>query len=223
MRRDRLAEVLLSLVGPADRVASAVGDLMEESASRGGVWFWRSLTRLWLSLLGRDLLAAPLTMAVSAVAAWFLYMAVSLVLGFAVYVAVTLAWGMAYVLTHHTGFELLADVLRLRFDWPPIPDWAVYLVQAAVLFALSPFQIGRGSARFWRGHEVSLALVMLIVWTAMARVVPLVGIGISARPSMVPVMVMFVLAGALFERFRPIIATYALRDHTRRARGHDYR
>jgi hypothetical protein len=36
----------------------------------------------------------------------------------------------------------------------------------------------------------------------MAAFVPLVGIGISARPAMVPVMVMFVLAGALFERFR---------------------
>jgi hypothetical protein len=37
----------------------------------------------------------------------------------------------------------------------------------------------------------------------MAAFVPLVGIGISARPTMVPLMVTFVLAGALFERFRP--------------------
>jgi hypothetical protein len=40
MRKDRLAETLLSLVGPADRVASTVGDLMEEQRERGPVWFW---------------------------------------------------------------------------------------------------------------------------------------------------------------------------------------
>jgi hypothetical protein len=43
---------------------------------------------------------------------------------------------------------------------------------------------------------------MLVVWTGMAAFVPLVGVGISARPAMVPMMVMFVLAGALLERFR---------------------
>jgi hypothetical protein len=36
----------------------------------------------------------------------------------------------------------------------------------------------------------------------MAAFVPLVGIGITAPPAMVPVMVTFVLAGALLERFR---------------------
>jgi len=53
---------------------------------------------------------------------------------------------------------------------------------------------------------VSLAVGMLIVWTLMATFVPLVGVGIAARPVMVPMMVIFVLAGALFERFRPALA-----------------
>ena len=202
MRRDNLAETLLSLVGSADRARSAVGDLLEEAGARRSVWFWRSVTRLWVAMLGRDLLTAPLAMAVSCAAAWFVYMLVSVVLAFTVYVAVTLAWGTAYVFANHTGLELLTDALRIRLDWPPIPDAATYVVQAAVLFAIAPFQIGRSSRYFWRGHEVSLAVVMLIVWSAMATVVPLVGVGISARPAMVPVMVMFVLAGALFERFR---------------------
>lgn len=206
MHRGRLAETLLSLVGPADRAASAVGDLVEEATGRGSVWFWLSATRLWLSLLGRDLVAAPLAKAVSCVVAWFLYMALSVVLGLVGYVAVTVLWGMAYVVAHHTGFELLADALRIRFDWPPIPDWATYAIQAAVLFALAPAQIGRGSTRFWHGHEVSLAIVMLVVWTAMSTFVPVVGIGIRVSPSMVPVMVMFFLVGALYERFRPAAA-----------------
>jgi hypothetical protein len=201
MRRGRLAEVLLSLVGPADRAASAVGDLMEETNRRGTVWFWRSLMRLWLSMLGRDLLVA-----LSCVAAWFFYMLLSLVVAFAGYVAVTLAWGLAYVFTHHTGLELLTEVLRLRFDWPSIPAWATYVIQAAALFAIAPFQLGRASRRLWRDHELSLAVVMLIVWTAMAWLVPFVAVGVSARPMMVPVMVMFVLAGAMFERFRSVPA-----------------
>lgn len=37
----------------------------------------------------------------------------------------------------------------------------------------------------------------------MAAFVPLVGIGITARPTLVPLVATFVLAGALFERFRP--------------------
>ena len=201
MRKADVAETLLSLVGSAERARSFVGDLMEER-ERGRVWFWRSVTRLWLALLGRDLLSAPLTMAISCVIAWFLYMLLSAVLAVAGYVVVTLAWGIAYVSNHHTGLELLTDLLRIRFSWPPIPDVATYLIQAVVLFVIAPFHIGRGSARFWRGHEVSLAIVMLGVWTGMAVFVPLVGVGISARPAMVPVMVTFVLAGALLERFR---------------------
>lgn len=201
MRKADVAETLLSLVGSAERARSFVGDLMEES-DRGRVWFWRAVTRLWLAMLGRDLLTAPLAMAISCVAAWFLYMLLSAVLALAAYVVVTLAWGMAYVLNNHTGLELLTDLVRIRFDWPPIPDAATYLIQAVVLFAIAPFHIGRGSARFFRGHEVSLAVVMLVVWTAMAAFVPLVGIGIIARPAMVPVIVSVVLAGALFERFR---------------------
>ena len=65
MRRDRFAEHLLSLVAPPERAASAVGDLMEEAGERGLVWFWSSLTRLWLSMLGRDLVRTPLAMAAS--------------------------------------------------------------------------------------------------------------------------------------------------------------
>ena len=202
MRKHHLAETLLSLVGPADRAASAIGDLIEEEFERARLSFWRTVMGLWLSLLWRDLRTAPLAMAISCIAAWFVYMALSLVFAFLGYVAVTLVWGVAYLLMRHTGFELLANVFLLRFDWPPMPDWATYAVQAAALFAIAPFQIGRGSTHFWRGHEVSLALVLMIVWTGMAAFVPLVGIGISARPSMVPLMVTFVLAGALFERFR---------------------
>lgn len=51
---------------------------------------------------------------------------------------------------------------------------------------------------------MSAAVVMLGVWSLMATFVPFVGLGIAARPAIVPVMVMFLLAGSLFERFRPV-------------------
>ena len=201
MRKADVAETLLSLVGSAERARSFVGDLMEER-ERGRVWFWRSVMRLWFAMLGRDLMRAPIAMALYCAAGWFVYMSLSLAMAFGAYIVVTLVWGLAYVSNNHTGLELLTDLLRIRFNWPPIPDAATYLIQAVVLFAIAPFHIGRSSARFWRGHEVSLAVVMLVVWTGMAAFVPLVGVGITARPAMVPVMVMFVLAGALRERFR---------------------
>ena len=112
MRRDRVAEHLLSLVAPPERAASAVGDLMEEAGERERIRFWRSVTWLWLSMLGRDLVRTPFAMAASSAIAWFLYMGLSVVLALAGYIAVTLIWGAAYVLTHHTGVELLASVLR---------------------------------------------------------------------------------------------------------------
>ena len=205
MRRYRLAETLLSLAGPEDRAASAIGDLVEAAGRRGRFWFWQSVLRLWLSMFGRSLVSAPITTAVSSAVAWFLYMILSLLLAFAGYVVVTLAWGIAYVLTHHTGLELLSDVLRIRLDWPPLPAGATWVIQALVLFALAPFCIGRGSSVYWRGRELSSTLILMVIWTAMSRFVPIVGI--SARPSMVPVIVMFVLAGALFERFRHVPAS----------------
>ena len=202
MPRDRVAEALLSLVAPADHAASTVGDLMEEADARGRLWFWQFVVRIALSLLARDLLAAPLAMVAASAFTWFLYMGLCLVLGLGGYVVVILIWGGAYILAHHTGLELLVDLLRLRFDWPPIPAWMTYAIQAVVLFAIAPLQIGRSSAPHFRGHELSLVLVMLLIWSAMAVFAPIVGIGIAATPRMMPVIATFVLLGILLERRR---------------------
>lgn len=131
MRRDRVAESLLSLVGPADRAASAVGDLMEQAPGRGGLWFWRAFTRLWLAMLGRDLMAAPFTMAISCAAAWFVYMLGSVAFGVALYVLVTLAWGIAYLFANHTGVELLTELLKVRRLRPSTSAWAAAASGAA--------------------------------------------------------------------------------------------
>lgn len=198
MRSHRLAEVILSLTVAPDRAASVVGDLVEER--RGPVWFWTSLARVALSSIGRDLLTAPLGMAVSAALAWFPYMALGLALASAGYVFVTLAWGFAYVLTHHTGLELLADVLRIRFDWPPIPSGVAYAVQAIAIWALAPFGMGRFGGQYWRGHELSISIVTMAIWSAMSILVPFVAIGVRANLPVMPLILTFVLLGAVSAR-----------------------
>ena len=203
MRSDRLAEAVLSMVAPAERAASAVGDLAEEVDARGAFWFWRSVARLALALLARDLVSSALAISASAALGWFLYMGISIVFASIGYVALTLAWGLTDVLTHHTGFELLADVMRVRFDWPPIPTSATDALQAVVFFAVTPFCIGRGSAAHWRGRELSLVILTLPIWLAMSVLVPFVGVGVRTAPPMVPVLVAFVLAGLLSGRLRP--------------------
>jgi|SoiMetStandDraft_5_1073268.scaffolds.fasta_scaffold02306_3 hypothetical protein len=203
MRSDRLAEAVLSMVAPAERAASAVGDLAEDADVRGAFWFWRSVARLALALLARDLVSSALAIGASAALGWFLYMGISIVFASIGYVVLTLAWGLTHVLTHHTGFELLADMMRVRFDWPPIPTSAAYALQAVVFFAVTPFCIGRGSAAIWRGHELTLVILALPIWLAMSVLVPFVGVGVRTAPAMVPVVVAFVLVGLLSARAWP--------------------
>jgi hypothetical protein len=203
MRSDRLAEAVLSMVAPAERAASAVGDLAEDADVRGAFWFWRSVARLALALLARDLVSSALAIGASAALGWFLYMGISMVFASIGYVVLTLAWGLTHVLTHHTGFELLADMMRVRFDWPPIPTSAAYALQAVVFFAVTPFCIGRGSAAIWRGHELTLVILALPIWLAMSVLVPFVGVGVRTAPAMVPVVVAFVLVGLLSARAWP--------------------
>ena len=203
MRSDRLAEAVLSMVAPAERAASAVGDLAEDADVRGAFWFWRSVARLALALLARDLVSSALAIGASAALGWFLYMGISMVFASIGYVVLTLAWGLTYVLTHHTGFELLADVMRVRFDWPPIPTSAADALQTVVFFAVTPFCIGRGSAAYWRGRELTLVILTLPIWLAMSVLVPFVGVGVRTAPAMVPVVVAFVLVGLLSARAWP--------------------
>ena len=53
MHSIHIAEWILSLVTSRDRAASTVGDLMEQAADRGIVWFWSGILRTAASLLWR--------------------------------------------------------------------------------------------------------------------------------------------------------------------------
>src|SRR5579862_3305241 len=54
MHKARFAELILSLFTSRERAASTVGDLLEATPARGGLWFWWSVARTALSLLWSD-------------------------------------------------------------------------------------------------------------------------------------------------------------------------
>jgi hypothetical protein len=49
-----IAEWILALVTSGDRAMSTTGDLLEEAAARGAVWFWSHVLHTAASLLWRD-------------------------------------------------------------------------------------------------------------------------------------------------------------------------
>jgi hypothetical protein len=53
MRQADVAEWLLSMTTTPERAASTAGDLVEEAATRGSLWFWSSLIRTSASLMWR--------------------------------------------------------------------------------------------------------------------------------------------------------------------------
>jgi hypothetical protein len=206
MPKDRIAEWILSLVVPPDRAASTVGDLMEDAGKGGWLWFWMCVARTALAFLLRNLAAAPLRLTGFAVLGWFAYMTASVILWLCGFVLATLLWGMAYFFTHHTGLELVANLLRIRFDWPPPPTGVMHWMEALMVWMMAPFQVGRFAARCWPGREVAAWIVMLMVWPLMAVFVPFVGLSTRVSLPVLPAVQAFVLLGLLWERRQSALA-----------------
>ena len=58
--RDRVVERLFSLFTSSDRAEAIAGDLTEERAKHGSIWFWLHVVRITLALLRRAAARAPL-------------------------------------------------------------------------------------------------------------------------------------------------------------------
>jgi hypothetical protein len=200
MRSASLAEWLLSLVTTPGRASSIVGDLIEEVGARGALWFWSCVIRTFLSILWRSLLSAPISMVVFAVAGWFLYMFISLILWFFAGTVVTLGWGLFYFFSHHTGLELLINLLKLRLDWRPVPPELMHWVEAIVICGCAPLQMGRYTARAWPGREIGAWVFMLLLWPAMMSFVPFATTTIRVSFWVIPVIQASTLTGILRER-----------------------
>jgi hypothetical protein len=195
-----LAEWLLCLTTTKERAASIIGDLNEEVPTRGRLWFWFSITHTFLSIVRRSLEGAPFSMAVYAVFAWFWYMFVSLALWVCAAILMNAGWGITYWLSHHTGLELLWDVLRVRIPWGPVPPSILRGTEYLVICMAAPFQVGRVTARSWRDREVAAWLIMSLLWPFLAAHIPFAAMYVRVSPPLVALMLAFLLTGIVFER-----------------------
>ena len=145
MRNAQVAEWILSLVTTPERAASTVGDLMENAAIRGALWFWIAVLRTVFSIMWRDVAANPGRMARLAGGAILLGLAL-LFVSFLVIIPVTF-------LVYRAGFQ----------DPAPYESWMFTLSSIVAGMILVPFQQGRWLARRSPGQELAPCLALAIV------------------------------------------------------------
>ena len=159
MHSIHIAEWILSLVTSRDRAASTVGDLMEQAADRGIVWFWSGILRTAASLLWRGVVENNARVARLAF------------LGLAIYVGID----MLYAFLTGVVFFLAANSIGWKF-----------LLAARLLG--SSLLIGRLLARQAPRRELAACLVFA-VFIAVYDVSPMLGNngGVSALLSILSV------------------------------------
>ena len=199
MRKDNAAHMLLSLVLPSERASAIVGDLLEETSTHS-FRFWTLIARTAATALGYGLMRARLSMFAGAGLGWLIYMFASLGLILVGWVIATVLWGLVYVFSHHTGVELLVNLLRVRLDWPPPSEALGRNVEIVVMCAVAPFSFGLASARYWRGSEVVAGTIIALVWQVTAIVMPFAAFFTRATFMLMPVIGASVLAGAVWAR-----------------------
>jgi hypothetical protein len=148
MRSASAAEWVLSLVTSPDRVASTVGDLVEEASTRGAFWFWSSVLRTACSHVWRDLCACPLRTLLRAV------------------------WGLLADFV----VSLLPWLVAILFVWVGVYRPGVYMsmpsplalsIASVVACTAVPFLVGWEVARRSDGRELATALAMVAVFGAL--------------------------------------------------------
>lgn len=144
MRRDSLAQLILSLATTPDRAASTIGDLVEESSTRGSLWFWSNVLSTACSLCWRDFCSAPLRM---------------LGLGLWGYFA-ALFWGIAPL----APIGLLVLVVRPNPNPPTNPLLVVPLLVASEIFGA--LMAGCEVAKSSRGRELAAAFSVTFMFAA---------------------------------------------------------
>jgi hypothetical protein len=167
MRKVQIAEWILGLVTSRDRAASTVGDLLEQAAARGVLWFWSGALRTAASLLWRGVAENPVR--ITAVA--FIGLAVDI-----------------------TASLLLAGVTGLVFFVMPVSAvssalgaWSGHQVHPSYAWWIAPqlaisVLIGRMLARWAPGRELSACLAFGIlgsIFSLCADVISPGGFGFS--------------------------------------------
>jgi hypothetical protein len=146
MRRDDLAEAILSLAAPRERAASILGDFLEDDPGALRFWF----------LVGRTAMAQT----------WSQMAAASEVLTGIVVRSMIAESGLLLAACFlYVGLLFVAiSICRVSFH-ADVPDWADASLQWALVNLLVPIWVGRWMARRYEGRVAPGALVLAGVHT----------------------------------------------------------
>lgn len=187
MRSIHIAEWILRLVTSRDRAASTAGDLAEEAATRGAIWFWSGALRTAASLLWQGVTESSAR--ITGVA--FLALAVDVVTSL---LLVNLS-AVAFFVAAWSGHKV-----QLNSVW-----WTIGLEAPPLVVSLL---IGRMLARQAPGRELSACLVYAILGSILSFIMMFVSPGGLGLPALLGVFLSDaaqrtpVLAGAVWGRYR---------------------
>jgi hypothetical protein len=157
MRRERAAQLILSLVTPEEIAIPTIGDLAEEASLRGGASFWPDVGRTFASQLSRDLYSCPFGLARLALHGLLLIPVGGLLL---LYIVLLPAAGMIALLqwvgimhvVHIGAHTTIGPMMRAA-----MAPWANWLF-AFMTYAISPLFAGYYLAERSGGREIAVAL-----------------------------------------------------------------
>lgn len=180
----RIAESILALVTSRDRAASTVGDLLEQSASRGGAWFWSGVFRTATSLLWRGFADNTARMTGLAFLAVAIDGAASVLFAF---LAGLVFFAVAYISGNPAGINSV---------------WAKVWIYGPTI--LASFWIGKLLSRWAAGRELPATIAYILL-------VPVASLALSffVPSGLTPSMLAWVFLGDLAQRL-PALAGAAL-------------
>jgi hypothetical protein len=206
MRREKAAELILSLVTPEEIAIPTVGDLAEEASLRGGASFWPDVGRTFASQLWRDLYSCPIRLALLSLSGlplipiWGYLLLLIVVLPVAGIIALLQLVGIMHVV--HIGAHTTIGPMMLAGTAP----WTNWLF-AFMTYAISPLFVGYHLAERSGGREIAVALSNV----TFSRVLGLLGlfvftpnfhrVGGGLMPFH-PISDLFLITGAILCRFR---------------------
>jgi hypothetical protein len=168
MNHDRIAEWLLESVTTRARATSMVGDLRETAASRGEIWFWRSVVATTVALMWRGMVADPRRMFGLAVRGWVAGLGFTFLIGIGAFLVLgPLLTGLT--MGHSNGVGGVYGGFPTSLANPA----------HVAMIALCQFLVGRWIARRAPGREVSPCLAFaLLQWILEGTIA--IGVGLAS-------------------------------------------
>jgi hypothetical protein len=205
MRREKAAELILSLVTPEEIAIPTVGDLAEEASLRGGTSFWPDVRQTFASQLWRDLCDCPFGLTRLALSGlllipiWSWLLLLIVVLPAAGIIALLQLVGIMQVV--HIGAHTTIGPMMLAGTAP----WTNWLF-AFMTYAISPLFVGYHLAERSGGREIAVALANVTfscVLGLLGLLVFTLNFHVGGRPMPFHLIsALFVITGAIICRFR---------------------